>query len=180
MHLGNQIACRPPASPTSDTISPDGLPPLPRIHEEEESDAMHTQDHPAPTAWIGIDVSKNTLDACFLPVLGKPRCRSFRNDPTGHADLLAWAGEGCPGGMVLGFCMESTSAYGEALATALAQAKQHVSIVNPARIKYAGLMRGQGNKTDKADAKLIAEYAQRDSLPAGYFFSCGRDGSTVG
>jgi transposase len=62
--------------------------------------------------------------------------------------------------------MESTSAYGEALATALAQAKQHVSIVNPARIKYAGLMRGQGNKTDKADAKLIAEYAQRERPPA--------------
>lgn len=127
---------------------------------------MHPHDHAIPTAWIGIDVSQHTLDAYLLPVLGKPRYRSFTNDPVGHADLLAWANEGCPDGTVLGFCMESTGAYGYALACVLALADQHVSIVNPARIKYAGLMRGQGNKTDKADAKLIAEYAQQQRPPA--------------
>jgi transposase len=129
-------------------------------------DAMHPQDHTIPTAWIGIDVSQHTLDACFLPAEAKPRCRSFANDPAGHADLLAWAGVCCPAAGTLGFCRESTGAYGQALAYALTEAGQHVSIVNPARIKYAGLMRGQGNKTDKADAKLIAEYAQRERPPA--------------
>jgi transposase len=123
---------------------------------------MHPQDHATPTAWIGIDVSKLTLDACFLPAKGKPRYQSFANDPAGHADLLAWAAGCCSADATLGFCLESTGAYGQALACALAQAGQHVSVVNPARIKYAGLMRGQGNKTDKADAKLIAEYAQRE------------------
>jgi len=127
---------------------------------------MHRQDHSAPTTWIGIDVSKDTLDACLLPADGKPRSRSFRNDPSGHAELLAWADGCCPAGAVLGFCLESTGAYGAALATALAAADRHVSVVNPARIKYAGLMRGQGNKTDKADAKLIAEYAARERPPA--------------
>lgn len=127
---------------------------------------MHPHDHAIPTAWIGIDVSKDTLDAYFLPVLGRPCYRSFPNTPAGHADLLAWATEGCPAGSVKGFCMESTDAYGQALALALADAKQHVSIVNPARIKYAGLMLGQGNKTDKADARLIAAYAQRERPPA--------------
>lgn len=127
---------------------------------------MHPHDHPIPTAWIGIDVSKDTLDAYLLPARGKPRYRSFANTPAGHADLLAWADEGYLDGTVLGFCMESTGAYGEALANALTQAGKYVSIVNPARIKYAGLMRGQGNKTDKADAKLIAEYAQQQWPPA--------------
>jgi transposase len=127
---------------------------------------MHPHDHAIPTAWIGIDVSKHTLDACFLPAQGKPRCRSFANDAAGHADLLAWAVDCRPADAALGFCLESTGSYGEALAGTLADAKQHVSIVNPARIKYAGLMRGQGNKTDKADAKLIAEYAQRERPPA--------------
>ena len=127
---------------------------------------MHPQDHTAPTAWIGIDVSKDTLDACFLPADGKPRSRSFRNDPAGHADLLGWATDCCPAAVAVGFCLESTGAYGEALATALAEAGRHVSVVNPARIKYAGLLRGQGNKTDKADATLIAEYAQRERPPA--------------
>ena len=35
-------------------------------------------------------------------------------------------------------------------------------MVNPARVESAGLMRGQGNKTDRADARLIAESADRE------------------
>jgi transposase len=40
-------------------------------------------------------------------------------------------------------------------------------VVNPTRIKYAGLARGRGNKTDAADARLIAAYAAREAPPAG-------------
>jgi transposase len=120
---------------------------------------------PAPAAWVGIDVSQHTLDACLLPADGKPRFRVFANDASGHAALRAWADEHARG-VPLGFCLESTGAYGEALARALADAGRYVSVVNPARVKYAGLMRGQGNKTDKADAKLIAEYATRERPPA--------------
>ena len=117
---------------------------------------------PAPAAWVGIDVSQHTLDACLLPApAGKPRTHSFANDDAGHAALAAWADEHA-GGAAPGFCLESTGAYGEALACALANAGRHVAVVNPARIKYAGLMRGQGNKTDRADARLIAEYALRE------------------
>jgi transposase len=39
-------------------------------------------------------------------------------------------------------------------------------VVHPTRIKYAGLARGRGNKTDTADARLIAEYAAREKPPA--------------
>ena len=123
---------------------------------------MVRTERPAPTAWVGIDVSQNTLDACLLPVPnGKTRTASFDNTSDGHAALTAWA-DTHAGDATLGFCLESTGAYGEALATALADAGRHVAVVNPARVKYAGLMRGQGNKTDKADAKLIAEYAARE------------------
>jgi transposase len=115
-----------------------------------------------PADWVGIDVSKDTLDACHLPAPGgKPRAASFPNDPAGHAALAAWAA-----GPAVGFCLESTGAYGEAVATALADAGRYVAVVNPARVKYAGLMRGQGNKTDRADAKLIAEYAAREQPAA--------------
>jgi transposase len=126
---------------------------------------MHRHDQPAPTAWVGIDISKDTLDACFLPADGTPRSRSFSNDAAGHAQLLAWA-DAQAQGAALGFCLESTGTYGTALATALAGAGRHVSVVNPARIKYAGLARGRGNKTDKADARLIAEYARERRPPA--------------
>jgi transposase len=121
------------------------------------------QDHPTPTAWVGIDVSKDTLDACLPPEGGAPRHQTFPNDPAGHAALIAW-GDGLD--PAAGFCLESTGTYGLALATALAGAGRHVAVVNPARVKYAGLMRGQGNKTDKADARLIAEYARRERPPA--------------
>ena len=115
-----------------------------------------------PAAWVGIDVSKDTLDACLLQAPGgKARDRAFANDPAGHAALAAWADE-CSAGNAVGFCLEGTGAYGEALAASLADAGRHVAVVNPARIKYAGLMRGQGNKTDRADARLIAEYAARE------------------
>lgn len=123
---------------------------------------MVRTDRPAPTAWIGIDVSQHTLDVCFLPAPdAKPRAASFDNNDAGHAALIAWA-DGRTADSGVGFCLESTGAYGEALAIALADAGRHVSVVNPARVKYAGLMRGQGNKTDRADAKLIAEYAARE------------------
>ena len=123
---------------------------------------MDRTDTTRPADWVGIDVSKDTLDACLLPAPGgKPRTRAFANDPAGHAALAAWAT-----GASVGFCLESTGAYGEAVATALADAGRHVAVVNPARVKYAGLMRGQGNKTDRADAKLIAEYAARERPPA--------------
>jgi len=121
---------------------------------------------PAPAAWVGIDVSQHTLDACLLPGPGaKPRHSTFANDGAGHAALLAWADRQAPDAAV-GFCLESTGAYGEALALALSAAGRHVSVVNPARVKYAGLMCGCGNKTDRADAKLIAEYAARERPPA--------------
>lgn len=123
---------------------------------------MVRTDPPAPDAWVGIDVSKDTLDACVLPAPGgRPRSASFANDPAGYAALAEWADEHA-GGVALGFCLESTGAYGEALAGSLADAGRHVAVVNPARVKYAGLMRGQGNKTDRADAELIAEYARRE------------------
>jgi transposase len=129
----------------------------------KEFDAMHHHEHPTPTAWVGIDISKDTLDACLLPAHGRPCCRSFRNDGAGHAELLAWADARDAGA---GFCLESTGAYGTALATTLAAGGRHVSVVNPARIKYAGLASGRGNKTDKADARLIAEYARDRRPPA--------------
>ncbi len=41
------------------------------------------------TAFVGIDVSKATLDACLLLPGGKVRAAAFANDPAGHAALIA-------------------------------------------------------------------------------------------
>jgi transposase len=117
------------------------------------------------TAVVGIDVSKDTLDACLLLPTGRAKEHAFGNDPRGHAALVAWADRHATGAPVH-FCLEATGPYAEAIATHLADAGRHVSVVNPTRVKYAGLARGRGNKTDKADARLIAEYADRERPPA--------------
>jgi transposase len=119
----------------------------------------------AATHFVGIDVSKDALDACLLLPGGTTKEAAFANDPRGHALLLAWADRHARGGAVH-FCLEATGPYSEAPATALADAGRLVSVVNPTRIKYAGLAWGRGNKTDPADARLIAEYACREAPPA--------------
>jgi len=89
---------------------------------------MVRTDRPAPTTWVGIDVSQHTLDACLLPAPGgRPRTAAFDNTPAGHAALAAWA-DGHASGATLGFCLESTGAYGEALATAIADAGEAVNL----------------------------------------------------
>ena len=55
-------------------------------------------------------------------------------------------------------CMEATGAYSEALATYLYEQEHPVSVVNPAQIKRFSGCKLVRNKTDKADAQLIAEY----------------------
>lgn len=117
------------------------------------------------TVFVGIDVSKDTLDACLILSGGKTKEAPFANTAKGHAALLAWADRHAKGAP-LHFCMEATGPYSEAPATHLADAGRLVSVVNPTRVKYAGLARGRGNKTDRADAKLIAQYAAREKPPA--------------
>lgn len=63
-------------------------------------------------------------------------------------------------------CLEATGAYSEAVALALVEAGWAVSVVNPARIK--GFAQGElaRNKTDRADAALLARFcaAMRPAL----------------
>ncbi|OWK35273.1 IS110 family transposase [Fimbriiglobus ruber] len=117
------------------------------------------------TAFVGIDVSKKTLDACLLTPDGKARDHAFANDPDGHAALVAWV-DGHASGADVHYGMESTGGYEDALATHLHAAARRVSVINPVRVKYAGVVRGRGNKTDKADARLIAGYVRDHRPPA--------------
>ena len=115
------------------------------------------------TAVVGIDISKGTFDACLLTPDGKARDKGFPNTPDGFAALLAWA-DGHGAGARFG--MEATGGYEGALAAHLHAAGRHVSVVNPTRVKYAGVLRGRRNKTDKADARRIAAYTRDESPPA--------------
>ena len=62
--------------------------------------------------FVGIDVSKATLDACLLAPGGEARGSAFANDAAGHAALAAWADRHA-GGEPARFCLEATGAYSE-------------------------------------------------------------------
>jgi transposase len=119
----------------------------------------------AATAVIGIDVSKATLDCCLLTPDGKAREKALPNTPDGFAALLGWADRHAPGAATH-YGMEATGGYEDALACHLHAAGRVVSVINPTRVKYAGVMRGRRNKTDKADARLIAAYTRDEHPPA--------------
>lgn len=111
---------------------------------------------------LGIDVAKAKLDVALRLPNGKFRTKVIPNNPQGFEALAVWltrhnANEG------LHVCMEATGVYGEAVAEFLADAGHTVSVVNPAQIKAFGAASMVRTKTDKVDAKLIAEFclAQR-------------------
>lgn len=112
--------------------------------------------------WVGIDVSKRTLDASLADE-GKARARSCKaaNGAKGFAKILGWALALAKEGERPRFCMEATGDYGVELALWLLEMGYRVSVVNPAKVRYYGICKGRLNKTDRADARLIAEYAER-------------------
>lgn len=109
--------------------------------------------------WVGIDVSKNKLDVALLDERGKVKNHVFANDAKGHAALIAWLRDRAGDGTLFA-CMEATGPYSEAPGTALADAGIVVSVVNPARVKGFGQSEMVRNKTDRADAALLARFGQ--------------------
>ena len=117
----------------------------------------------APAVHIGLDVSKDTLDVCLL-IEDKRQEKQFTNDATGHRQLMRWAHTLAKAGCCH-FCLEATGPYSQSVALFLVEKEQKVSVINPARIRFFGLAQNQGNKTDKADARMIAQYCRMQSPP---------------
>lgn len=110
---------------------------------------------------LGIDVAKAKLDVALRLADGKFRNKVVDNTPDGFAGLSAWLAKHEVDS--LHACMEATGTYWEAVAEYLADAGHTVSVVNPAQIKAFGHASLVRTKTDRVDARLIAEFcaAQR-------------------
>jgi transposase len=109
------------------------------------------------TAWIGIDVSKATLDVALLRERDQQHTQ-VPNTKAGFRTLHNFLKKRCPeSGHV---CLEATGLYGDAVAEFLFQHGYVVSVVNPARIKAYGDSQLKRNKTDRADASLIADFCR--------------------
>ena len=97
---------------------------------------------------IGVDISKDHLDACRWP--GGETCR-VSNDAAGHRRLIRWIGAD-----VDRVAFEATGGYHAAFERALHRADVPCSKLNPARVRRFAQALGTHAKTDRVDARLIA------------------------
>jgi transposase len=113
------------------------------------------------TCFIGIDVSKLTIDVTLLnPGKAVKKYKQFTNTPSGMRLLNSWLRKidefKYPGSV---FCMEHTGIYTRTLLDFLIGKKANVWMESSLQIKKSlGLNRG---KNDQIDSLRIAEYSYR-------------------
>lgn len=116
-----------------------------------------------PSFFLGIDVGKAEL-FCHLISPGESKSESFDNTPAGIRLLTKWLAKLAPVKQLLA-CLEQTGHYGDAVVTALYQMSlSSIHVVNPHRIKAFGMQKLRRNKSDTADAKLIARFLKSEHL----------------
>lgn len=114
------------------------------------------------TTELGIDIAKAKFDAAFEHEdTGKFEHATFDNTAKGFKQLMTWLKRQHV--EQVHACMEATGTYGDALAEFLHQAGHVVSVVNPSQIKSYADSRLSRNKTDKADAILLARYCRSET-----------------
>lgn len=109
---------------------------------------------------IGVDIAKHTFDIATLQANGKHRTKAkLANDRAGFEVLQQWLLKYAQAQAWV--VMEATGIYHEALAEWLLERGYRVCVLNPAQIAYYARSQLQRVKTDKVDAKLIADYGNR-------------------
>lgn len=107
--------------------------------------------------WVlGIDVAKVSLEVALSDGQGRWQTGHFTNNAAGFSRLLEWLRKHASEPVHV--CLEATGRYSRAVSRFLHQEGYVVSVINPARIPFYRGLTGQRNKTDKTDAKLLAEF----------------------
>lgn len=104
--------------------------------------------------FVGIDVSKATLDIASLP---DGENWTVTNDDPGLAELAPRLVALAPALVVL----EATGGFEFLAAVTLAKAGLPVAVVNPRQVRDFAKAMGRLAKTDTLDATLLADFAQR-------------------
>jgi transposase len=105
----------------------------------------------------GIDIAARKLDVARLSDTGSVQLRQFEQSPAGHRELVAYLRKH----RVKAVVMEATGIYYLDAAVALHNAGIPVSVINPRAAHHFAKVMLQDSKTDRIDARLLAEYAQR-------------------
>jgi transposase len=104
--------------------------------------------------YVGIDVSKATLDIATLP---DGESWTVTNDDQGLADLAPRLVALAPSLIVL----EATGGFEMLAAITLAKVGLPIAVVNPRQVRDFAKAMGQLAKTDALDAGMLADFAQR-------------------
>ena len=107
---------------------------------------------------IGLDVSKDTIDATLITIKGSKDYIKISNNTEGFENLINWIKTKRI--RKIAISMEATGIYYEQSAEYLS-AIYTVYVINPLKIKEYAKSQFSHTKTDKADSKLIAEFANR-------------------
>jgi transposase len=107
----------------------------------------------APLAFVGIDVSKASLDIAVRPA-GAPR--RFANDAAGIHALVAHVRERAPCLIVV----EATGGLDLPVVSALAAQALPVVVVNPRQVHDFAKATGRLAKTDALDAEILAHFGE--------------------
>jgi transposase len=105
------------------------------------------------TSYVGIDVSKSSVDACILP---SKTFLKLKQDDSGRRDLVSRLP--CPGSCLI--AVEATGGYERRLVADLVDAGHRVAVVNPRQVRNFAKGVGILAKTDRIDASVLARFAQ--------------------
>jgi transposase len=106
------------------------------------------------SAYIGIDVGKRWLD---VAVYGDATAWRVKNDAEGIQTILSRLGKDSVQLVVV----EASGGYEQGVVQSLQKAQLPVAVANPTRVRALAKATGKLAKTDRIDARLIAEYACR-------------------
>lgn len=128
-----------------------------------------------PAIFLGIDVGKTDL-YCHVILNSATQSERFDNTPDGIRALISWLSTMASPPSILA-CLEQTGHYGKLVAQALHTfGVRSLHLVNPRQIKAFGNQKLRRNKSDTADARLIAQFLKSEyqelrpwaPLPADY------------
>lgn len=108
---------------------------------------------------LGIDIACRTFAVALLLERNIAKAE-FENNSLGFRKLRTWMKRHGTGHVRAG--LESTSIYGDALADWLHKEGHQVFMLNPERTAHFARSLGQRNKTDPADAVMIARYVAQN------------------
>jgi transposase len=104
-----------------------------------------------PVQFVGIDVSKDWLDVASLDGAHE----RYSNDRQGVDAIVAWL-QGS--GDVQRVVLEASGGYERLVVAALLAARLPVSVVNPRQVRDFAKATGRLAKTDRIDARVLAEF----------------------